>query len=61
MQNNHPYTGYKKERVGWGKWGIVYTRRCIETNKEIRIRKNWHGPRPKGAIECPYCHKFMDL
>lgn len=62
MENLHPYTGkFRKERCGFGRWHTILFRVCKETSKEIRIVKNWSGPRPKGAIECPHCHKFMDI
>lgn len=59
--STHPYMRKEKVRTGWGKWEVVIIRKCTETGQEIRIRKNWHGPKPPGATECPHCHKSMDL
>lgn len=59
--NSHPYHHQKKERTGFGRWSLIIYRLCKESGKFVRIVKNWHGPRPVGSIECPHCHKFMDL
>jgi len=51
----------KKEKVGWGKWAIIETHKCNKCNKEYRIKRNWTGPRPKGAILCPNCNEQQPL
>jgi hypothetical protein len=59
--NTHPTISYKKERTGWGKWSIVYTRKCIETGKLFRIIKNWHGGVPVGGFICSHCGKIANI
>lgn len=61
MKNKHPVISWKKERTGFGRWSTIYTRKCIETGKEFRIIKNWHGPVPVGGIYCPHCNKVTSI
>lgn len=58
---NHPYVSTKKERTGWGKWSPIITKHCQITNKDVRIVKNWNGPKPSGAIACPHCGRWISL
>ena len=59
--NTHPTISSKKERTGFGRWSLVYTRKCLETGKELRVVKNWSGPRPVGGFVCPHCKKIATI
>jgi len=53
--------GWEKERVGFGRWGIVLRVKCPYCGYVFRLHAGYRGPGPKGAIRCPNCHRLVGL
>jgi len=38
-------------------WYTVWVYECPTCKQEVRIKENWRGPAPPGAITCPHCNR----
>jgi len=49
-----------KERTGFGKWSTINVYKCA-CGQEMKMIKNWKGPKPPGAFLCSKCERQIRI